>query len=136
MPEPSSTSVKVIYYNRQAVTQALSAALVSLVRSHPEIEEVVLFGSFVRGDTVPGSDVDMLLILSESLQPFLARIPAYLPTTVPGGVDVFPYTRQELTRVLEEGNSFVRRALAEGRRLSRQTVLRGRLGIGPQGGSE
>lgn len=129
MPERSSDFVKIVYYDRQEVLEALTEALRKLTQEHPEVEEAVLFGSFVRGDTVPGSDVDLLLILKESSQDFLARIPQYLPTTVAGGVDVFPYTHQELDRMMAEGNSFIRRALAEGRRFPRRALLAGQISL-------
>lgn len=127
MQNRSSSSVKIVYYDRQKVLQALREALKRLVKGHPEVQEVVLFGSFVRGDTVPGSDVDLILILKESSEDFLDRIPRYLPTAVPGGVDVFPYTHEELDRMIAEGNHFVRRALAEGKRFSREAVLAGKM---------
>ena len=124
MPSGSSDSVKIIYYNRELVAQAVREALKKLTQEHPELQEAILFGSFVRGDAVPGSDVDMLLILSDSTLTFLERIPKYIPTTVPGGVDIFPYTRQELDRMLAEGNPFIHRALSEGQRLTRQEILK------------
>lgn len=129
MQKPSSPSVKVIYYNRDRVAKALAQTLQELAGRHPEVEEVVLFGSFVRGDAVPGSDVDMLLILRDSPDDFLKRIPTYLPTTVPGGVDLFPYTRQEIERMTSEGNPFLRRALAEGRHFTRQEILSGKMAL-------
>lgn len=80
----------------------------------PEIEQVILFGSLARGEAVPGSDADLLVILSSSEQPFLERIPRYLPDGLPVGVDVFPYTRQELTHMLADGNHLITQAVEEG----------------------
>ncbi len=81
---------------------------------HPEIEQVLLFGSLARGDAVPGSDADLLLILSSAELPFLERIPRYLPEGLPLGVDLFPYTQEEIDRMLAEGNQFIRQAMKEG----------------------
>ena len=44
----------------------IEAALHQLSRD-PEVERMVLFGSRARGDARPGSDLDLLLILSGSL---------------------------------------------------------------------
>ncbi|MCS7287480.1 MAG: nucleotidyltransferase domain-containing protein, partial [Anaerolineae bacterium] len=33
-------------------------------REHPRVREVVLFGSFARGDFTPRSDVDIAILLS------------------------------------------------------------------------
>ena len=81
---------------------------------HPEIEDVLLFGSLAREEAVPGSDADLLVILSSASQPFMERIPRYLPVGLPLGVDVFPYTRDEIDRMLAEDNHFVQRAMEEG----------------------
>ena len=107
-------SVKVVYLDRPAVLAATRKAVRALARRRPEVRRVILFGSMARGDAVPGSDVDLLVVLSESQEKFLDRIPRYNTSGIPIGVDVFPYTEAELKRMLNEGNSFVRQALAEG----------------------
>lgn len=84
-----------------------------LTDRHPEIEQVLLFGSLARGDAVPGSDADLMLILRESSLPFLERSVRYRPVGVGLGVDVFAYTRAELEAMLSNGNTFVARALQE-----------------------
>lgn len=111
------STVKVTWFDRQGVEQALGDHVRRLTGRHPEIEEVILFGSLVSGTPVPGSDVDLLLVLSHSNRSFLDRIPAYLPTGFPVSVDVFPYTREELERMTADGNHLVLRALREGRTL-------------------
>jgi predicted nucleotidyltransferase len=56
------------------------------------VKRVILFGSLVRGEAVLGSDVDLIVVLSGSDLPYLQRIPQYMPSYFPVGVDVFPYT--------------------------------------------
>jgi predicted nucleotidyltransferase len=114
MRKLSSPSVKITYFDKERVRQALDSYVAALVAGHPEIERVVLFGSMARGGTVPGSDVDLMLVLSTSDEPFLDRVPVYTPDRFPVGIDVFPYTQTEIRSMLEEGNFFVRRALEEG----------------------
>ena len=114
------------FYTRAEAERAVRAALEQHVRElatcYPEIEEIVLFGSLARGTPVPGSDADLLIVLGESDRRFLDRIPAFLPSRFPVGVDVFPYTRAEVERMLREGNAFVRDALRDGEVLFRRTV--------------
>ena len=50
------------------------------------------------------------------MQSASSTIPRYLPQGLP--LDVFPYTRAEIETALEEGNPFIRQALAEGVLLS------------------
>jgi len=110
----SSSSVNIYWLDSQRVVESLKAVARQMRASHPEIEQVLLFGSLARGEAAPGSDADLLVILSSSTQPFLERIPRYLPVGLPVGVDVFPYTREEIDRMLAEGNLFIRQATQEG----------------------
>ena len=93
---------------------ALDDHVRTLARDHPELEEAILFGSLAHGTPAPGSDVDLLLILSASDRPFLDRIPRFLPSGFPVGLDVFPYTRDEVERMQAEGNGLVLGALRDG----------------------
>lgn len=110
----SSGSVKVVYLDRKKVLSQVRQEVDLLARRHPEVQRVVLFGSLARGDAVPGSDADLLVVLSDSNLPFLERIPQYTPENVGVGVDAFPYTEAELGRMLADGNPFIRQALKEG----------------------
>ncbi len=83
----------------------------------PEIERAVLFGSLQRGDAVPGSDADVLLVLHVTDLPYSERAAVYRPEGVGIPVDLVVYTRTELDDMLAAGNCFVSRALAEGRDL-------------------
>ena len=85
-----------------------------LKTQHPEIERVVLFGSLCRGDAVPGSDADVLLVLRESALSFRERSAYYVPKDVGIGVDIFAYTRSELEAMYISKNAFVLQALKEG----------------------
>ena len=114
MQRRSFGSVEVTWLDRAAVRKTVEGAVGRLVQDRPEIERVVLFGSLARGDAVPGSDVDLLVVVSDSDRPFLDRIAMYKPDGIPIGVDVFPYTEAELTSMLEDGNPLVSRALSEG----------------------
>ena len=109
------STVNVTWFDRNAVWCAVEAHARALAARCPEIEEIRVFGSLVREDAVPGSDVDLLIILSASMVPFLDRIRACLPGAFPCGVDVFPYTQAEIVRMTHEGNPLIAAALAEGR---------------------
>ncbi len=114
MQKRSSRSVKVTYFHKEAVWQALRSYVTDLVQARPEVRRVIVFGSLARDEAVPGSDVDLLLVLASADRPFLERPLAYKPYRFPVGVEVFAYTGEELEQMLREGNFFLRRALAEG----------------------
>ncbi len=117
MQKKLSPSVRINYFNKEAVEKALNEYIKGLRERHPEIIKVILFGSFVRGESVPGSDIDLLIILQESKKSFLDRIPYYLPSHFPVGVDIFPYTEKEIEKMKAEGNFFIRKALEEGKEI-------------------
>ncbi len=114
MQQKLSHSVRIRYFDKKLVEESLRGYLKEMEEKHPEVERVLLFGSFVRSECVPGSDIDLLVILSESEESFLERIPRFLPSRFPVGVDVFPYTAEEVEKMMREGNFFIRRALEEG----------------------
>ncbi|MFH1603097.1 MAG: nucleotidyltransferase domain-containing protein [Pseudomonadota bacterium] len=118
MPWPgqdrSSVSARVFWLDRPEILQRLRAAAGTLQQRHPEIERIVLFGSLARGDAVPGSDADLLLVLRDSERTFLERTGGYRVADIGVGVDVFAYTCQELAEMLGSGNAFVAQALREG----------------------
>jgi predicted nucleotidyltransferase len=114
MLKPSSSTVKIFWLDSMKVMEKLKRVARQMKTQHPEIERVLLFGSLSRGEAVPGSDADLLLILSSSDLSFLERIAYYLPLGLPLDVDVFPYTQAELTRMCADGNLFIQQALAEG----------------------
>jgi len=120
MPKPSSPSVKVTFTNKERILKALEDLIQEWTREHPEIEQVILFGSFARGDYYHGSDVDVLIILNESTKPFLSRIAEFLPRSFPVDIDVFPYTLEEVNRIARDPHSIITKALTEGRYMYRQ----------------
>lgn len=118
-------TVRITYFDRDAARRAVDEHVRALAARDPEVEEVILFGSLARGRPVPGSDADLIIVLSRSDRPFLERIPEYLPASLGIPVDVFPYTRGEIERMSAEGNSFIRSALRSGISLFRRGAAQG-----------
>ncbi len=98
----------VFWLNLEEVIKRLRRAVTRLAEKHPEILEVWLFGSLARGEAVPGSDADLLIILDKCTLPFLERSSHYQPDFCGVGVDVFAYTKEELARMESQGHMFPR----------------------------
>ncbi|MFQ5601147.1 MAG: nucleotidyltransferase domain-containing protein [Candidatus Krumholzibacteriia bacterium] len=96
-------SVEVKSIDSEAVRRATDAWAHRLLGDHPEIEEIVVFGSFARGTYAPGSDLDALIVLAQSNKAFRDRIPEYLPDAFPVGLDLLPFTRDEIGESVPEG---------------------------------
>lgn len=82
-------------------------------RQHAEIERVVLFGSLVRGDAVPGSDADILLVLTESRLPWRDGSARFTPEDIGMDMHVLAYAQAELDKMLLSGNTFVSSVLSD-----------------------
>ena len=106
-------SVKVTYFDKAVVWKALRELAANLASDHPEIVKIAVFGSLARDEAVPGSDVDLLLILDKTDLPLPDRFNAYRPARFPVGVEIFAYTEDEARQMLEEENAFLKRALRE-----------------------
>ena len=107
-------SVRVWKIDREAILARLVRWARELGEQDENVLAVVLFGSLARGDHTAASDADVLIILRESTLRFDERIPAFMPSDIGVGVDVFPYTLDEIKMALAEGWGVARIALKEG----------------------
>ena len=96
MRRPYLSSVVVKWVDEALVRRAMDEYARHLLASRPEVEEVVVFGSFAKGNYAPGSDIDVFIALSRSDKIPRDRIPDLLPSAFPVGMDLFPYTRAEV----------------------------------------
>ncbi len=85
--------------NQAAVERAVRAWAERIGAQRSEVRRIVWFGSRVNGTPAPGSDVDVCLVLARSDKPFRERAADYLPLGFPVGLDLFPYTVEELERL-------------------------------------
>jgi len=109
----NTVSVRVWKIDGKAILNRLRRWAQELGRDE-NVLAVVLFGSLARGDHTPASDADLLIILRDSPLRFDERIPAFMPSGIGIGVDVFPYTLDEVRRGVEEGWGVAGIALKEG----------------------
>ena len=97
MREESSGSVRVFWLEINELLESLKQEAQRLGEENQEVERIVLFGSLAKGKATPGSDADLLIILTRSEKPFLERIGEWLEKIrIDFPVDVFPYTQEEL----------------------------------------
>jgi len=113
MLEKSSSSVKVVFADKNKILRQLAGYTVEVKRSRPEVEKVGLFSSYATGTYGPASYVDLLIILRQSSKRFLDRIPDYLSENLSVSCDVFPYTNEEIERMKQEGMPWMRHVLRE-----------------------
>ena len=117
MLKRSFGTVKVFSLDRAGIRKRLEDLVETRYRPDPNVVAVYLFGSFARGTAVPGSDVDLLILLHQDTHPARERIPDYLPHAFPVGVDVLVWTVGELEERLAREDRMARTILAEGEAL-------------------
>ncbi len=113
MPAKSSNSAKVVFADKSKVLRQLKDYARKLKRTSPEVEKVGLFGSYATEAFGPASDVDLLIILRKSSKRFLDRIPDFIPDNLSVACDCFPYTSEEIQKMKQDGNRWIRHVLKE-----------------------
>ena len=109
MPETVLNRKRTRYH--QALDDALDRVLDHLTKM-PEVEKVILFGSYAAGRRDLFTDLDVLVVM-DTEQDFLDRTAdLYRQIQVDVDMDLLVYTPEELQRQQQSG--FVRHALATG----------------------
>jgi predicted nucleotidyltransferase len=107
-------SVEITSVDRPALLAALRERVAALAQQRPEVERVLLFGSFARGDATPESDVDLLLIARQADANPLKRADRYREAfaDLPFDVWIQVFTPDEVDRRTAGGDPFLRNVLA------------------------
>ncbi|MEI6452523.1 MAG: nucleotidyltransferase domain-containing protein [Actinomycetes bacterium] len=114
MPVRSSNSHVLSWPPPEAVVAAACAGGAALKASRSEVVKVGCFGSYARGDWGVGSDLDLVLILTECGEPPLRRgLGIDTISGFPAPVDLLIYTRDEWRRLEAEKAPFPQRLNAE-----------------------
>jgi len=79
-------------------------------------EKIIVFGSYVRGETDEYSDLDFVII-KKTKKRFIERLieAAKLIDSDLGKVDIFVYTPEEFQRMIELENPFIENVLKDGK---------------------
>ena len=109
----SSGSVRIISLDVDNIIKKLRTAAEELKKGDNNVLEVFLFGSLAKGEAVPGSDADIVIVLKKSEKRIIDRITDFVDSfsDINIGVDIFPYTIGEIEEFKEEGNSLIKEML-------------------------
>lgn len=125
MPSRSSHTVRHDAVPEAQVFAAARRWAEHLLATCPEVRSVGCFGSYARGDYVPGSDLDVLIEVSAlhtgTSGQMADRADPYLPAGLPVGVELLVYTTEELKRLRAEKNAFLRTVEGELQWLARRS---------------
>lgn len=100
--------------DREAVEDAVREHAESLRRREASVSRVIWYGSWVNGTPTPSSDVDLCVVVESDSRRPRHRVPDYLPTKFPVGVDLVVLTEAELEAMAERAPTWYR-AIASGK---------------------
>ena len=95
MPVRSLTSRVLRWPGRAEVDRAVRSLAGRIRASHPELARFGYFGSYARGDSGPGSDVDLVAVVTGSSRAFHERPLDFDLAGLPVPADLLVYTREE-----------------------------------------
>lgn len=94
MPRSSLSSAGIEWIDREEVVEEARAIARRIASEHPEVERAILFGSLARGRAGPRSDLDIVLIVTQTPVPPRDRTSAFMPVSK-RPVDLFVFTAEE-----------------------------------------
>lgn len=106
MPVRSLNSYVIKWPDRKEVHDSVCAWAGGLAEDRLDILRVGYIGSYARDDWGVGSDLDLIVILESSKQPYLSRTLDYEVARIPVPVDVLLYTHQEWQELADQGGRF------------------------------
>lgn len=125
MPVRSLRSSVLKWPGRAIVDQAVRQWAAAVAQTRDDVLAVAYLGSYARGDWGVGSDVDLLILVAASDQPFHQRAMKFDTRVLPVPADVFVYTEEEWRTMEREGRRFQRTVEQEGVWVYRRGSRRG-----------
>lgn len=126
MPVRSLSSPVLKWPDRATVDRAVRRWAAAVAGGAPDVVAVGYFGSYARGDWGVGSDVDVVVLLAGTDEPFERRALRFPATGLPVPADVLVYTEDEWRSGLS--------APGLARRAAREMVWAYPRGVGPGSG--
>ena len=110
----SSGSVKIISLDTNDIMRRLKESAHLLKLGNHQVTDIYLFGSLAKGKAVPGSDADVMIVLRKSDKMIIDRVTDFMDSfcDVGIGVDIFPYTEEEVDEFVKNKKLFFREVLA------------------------
>ncbi len=110
-----SDGLVILSVNYDELMKKLKEISAEIKNKLPSVQKIFLFGSFAKGNYTPESDVDILVILDKCETPFIERRDIFIDffDDVPFDLNIFAYTSDEIQKMIEQGNLFIRNVLSE-----------------------
>jgi len=108
MPTRSLRSASMRWPGSREVDAGFRAWARRVLATRPEVLRVGYFGSYARGDHGVGSDLDVVLVVRPSPDPFPSRVPGVDDAGLPVPADILVFTEAELDAMRRQGRRLAR----------------------------
>ncbi|MFW5871351.1 MAG: nucleotidyltransferase domain-containing protein [Verrucomicrobiota bacterium] len=95
MPVRSLNSSVLKWPDAATTHKAVRDWAIEQAANNPEIVRIGFFGSYAEGNWGVGSDLDLVMVVKESLEPFERRACRWDTTSLPVPADLLVFTEQE-----------------------------------------
>ena len=106
MPTRSLSSAVLKWPDRQSVDQAVRRWAENVVQQRQDVVRIGYFGSYARGDWGVGSDLDLIVVVESSDQPFQRRAATWDMIELPVPTDLLVYTQREWQSLNQQGRFY------------------------------
>lgn len=106
MPVRSLNSSVLKWPDRQTIDKSVRDWVSTLVSNRSDILRVGYFGSYAKNEWGVGSDLDIIVIITQSNKPFWQRSLEFDLTNLPLPSEILIYTRDEWEEMRKERRSF------------------------------
>lgn len=102
MPTRSLRSPVLRWPDAATVDTAARTWAAAQIVDHPNVDRIGYFGSYARGDWGVGSDLDLVVVVDATTEPFERRGLAFETMSLPVPVDVVVYTVTEWQQLRQQ----------------------------------
>ena len=106
MPVRALNSFVLKWPNARTVEQAVHRWVKQVVQQRQDVIRIGYFGSYARGDWGVGSDLDLVIVVENSDQPFERRAAKWDVMELPVPADVLVYTQREWQALNQRGRFY------------------------------
>ena len=108
MPTRSSSTSVLRWPDARSVLEAARLWATEEAARHTGLLRLGLFGSYARGQSGVGSDIDLIAICRDCREPFERRALSWRTESLPVPAELLVYTEHEWAALKQEGGRFVR----------------------------
>ncbi len=109
-----SYGVEILSMDETKLKGLLKEIATKIKDEHPEVNEIVLFGSFARRDYTPYSDIDIAIIVDHSDKKFIERADDFIDyfAEILLDVNLIIYTSSEIDKMIKTESGFLKEVMS------------------------